>query len=161
MYKLLLIVMMMTIWGSVHLIQVEEELAMQTLFMGKHAVNRAAHAAAQQLDAESLGEGVMKIAEDAAAKAAMRYLQTNLLLDESGAPLSGSFLRQSVEIKELRIVNSDQSFPYLYRNETYNYEVTLHRPGVIVIAHMEYPRAFRVLDPIEWDIKGAAELVAG
>lgn len=161
MYKLLLIVVMMTVWISIHLLQVEEELAMQTLFQGKHAVNRAAHAAAQQLDQAALGEGLLRISPDDAADAAAIYLQGNLRLDPNGVPLPGSFLKQPVELAVFEIVNAEQTFPYTYRNDTYKYEVTLQRPGVVIIVHIVYPRAFQVMEPIEWYIKGAAELVAG
>ncbi|WP_169089490.1 hypothetical protein [Paenibacillus sp. PL91] len=161
MYKLLLIVVMMTVWISIHLLQVEEELAMRTLFLGKHAVNRAAHAAAQQLDPAAFGEGLLRLAPDEAIETAALYLQQNLKLDASDAPLPESFLKQRVEVVVFEIVNADQNFPYTYRNDAYDYEVTLQRPGVVMIVHIVYPRAFQVLDAIEWDIKGAAELVEG
>jgi hypothetical protein len=161
MYKLLLIVVMMTVWISIHLLQVEEELAMKTLFQGKHAVNRAAHAAAQQLDMEALGEGLLRLAPDKASSAAALYLRENLKLDEQGEPLQSSFLKHRVEVVVFEVVNSEHAFPYTYRNDQYNYEVTLKRPGVIMIIHLIYPRAFQVMEPIEWDIKGAAELIYG
>ncbi|WP_028609444.1 hypothetical protein [Paenibacillus harenae] len=161
MYKLVLIVMMMSAWGSVHLLQVEEEMAMQTLFLGKHAVNRAAHAAAQQLDPEALGEGVLRIAPGLAEEAAVRFLRGNLLIDSSGAPLPESFLRHPLEVLVFEVINAERTFPYTYRNDVYQYEVTLEQPGIVMIVHVVYPRAFRVLEPIEWNIKGAAELTAG
>ncbi|CAM4187917.1 hypothetical protein L1N85_11515 [Paenibacillus alkaliterrae] len=161
MNKLLLIVVMMTVWISIHLLQVEEELAMQTLFQGKYAINRAAHAAAQQLDPVALGNGVLQIAPEAAAETAARYLQVNLRLDANGLPLPGSFFKDPVEIVVFEVINADRGFPYTYRSDAYQYEVTLQRPGVIIIANIVYPRAFEVLDEIEWHIKGAAELVTG
>jgi hypothetical protein len=161
MYKLLLIVVMMTVWISIHLLQVEEELAMRTLFLGKHAVNRAAHAAAQQVDPAALGDGLLRLYPIEATNTAALYLRQNLKLDASGAPLPESFLKQRVEVVVFEIVNADQTFPYTYRNDAYDYEVTLQRPGVVMIIHLVYPRAFQVLDAIEWNIKGAAELVAG
>ncbi|WP_138755179.1 hypothetical protein [Paenibacillus sinopodophylli] len=161
MYKLLLIVVMMSIWLSVHLLQVEEELAMQTLFQGKHAVNRAAHAAAQQVDAAALSEGILRLSPEAAADEAALYLQRNLLLDESGEPVAGSFLKERVEVEVFEVVNADEMFPYTYRNTAYDYEVTLHHPGVILIVHIMYPRGFQIMEPIEWHIKGAAELTSG
>lgn len=160
MYKLLLIVMMMTIWMAVHLIGIEEELAMKTLSQGKRAVNRAAHAAAQQLDKAALGDGVLRIDGAAAADAATMYLGGNLLLDATGAPLPTSYLREPVEVLVFDIVNSEQSFPFYYRNEEHDFEAVLRKPGVVMIVKVVYPRAFRVLDPIEWEIRGAAELVA-
>ncbi|MBD2870914.1 hypothetical protein [Paenibacillus arenilitoris] len=161
MHKLLLIVIMMSVWISSHLLQVEEELAMRTLFLGKHALNRAAHAAAQQLDSEALGEGELRIAPDRAEAEAIRYLRANLLLDSAGEPLPQSFLKHPVQIVVFEIINDDRDFPYTYRNEAFQYEATLERPGIVLIAHVVYPRAFGLLDPIEWHIKGAAELTAG
>ncbi|MDQ0063625.1 hypothetical protein J2T14_005847 [Paenibacillus harenae] len=152
---------MMTVWGSIHMMQVEEELAMQTLFLGKHAINRAAHAAAQQIDESALGNGELRIAPAEAATAAATYLQHNLRLNEAGEPLPDSFLREPVELAVFEIVNSEVTFPYVYRNDSYNYEVTLNRPSVVIIAKVAYPRAFRMLEPIEWYIKGAAELIEG
>jgi hypothetical protein len=161
MYKLLLIVVMMTVWVSIHLLQVEEELAMKTLFQGKHAINRAAHAAAQQLDLEALGEGLLRLAPEEAAGAASLYLRENLRLDALGVPLPSSFLKHQVKVVVFEVVNAELAFPYTYRNAEYDYEVTLRKPGVIMIVHMVYPRAFQVMEPIEWYIKGAAELVSG
>lgn len=161
MYKLLLFVLMISVWLSLHLLQVEEELAMHTLYQGKYAVNRAAHAASQQLDPVSLADGVLQIDSSAAAQEANRYLQANLRLDGNGVPLPGTFLKQPVEVVAFEVINADRSFPFTYRNVEYQYEVTLQRPGVVMIAKLTYPRTFGVLDPIVWQIKGAAELTAG
>lgn len=161
MYKLVLMVAMMVIWLSAHVLQIEEEMAMKTLFQSKRAVNRAAHAAAQQLDKEALGAGIARIDEALAEDAAELYLQRNLQLDENGVPLAGSFLRDPVEVLVFEVVNAEQSFPFYYRNDTYNYETVLQRPGVIMIAKVVHPRRFSVIEPIEWEIKGAAELVVG
>ena len=104
---------------------------------------------------------MIRLAPDEAIETAALYLQQNLKLDASGAPLPESFLKQRVEVVVFEIVNADQNFPYTYRNDAYDYEVTLQRPGVVMIVQIVYPRAFQVLDAIEWDIKGAAELVEG
>ncbi|MHA6480507.1 hypothetical protein ACX1C1_01000 [Paenibacillus sp. strain BS8-2] len=159
MYKLVLIVMMMTIWMAVHLMGIEEELAMKTLSQGKKAVNRAAHAAAQQLDKQALGDGKLRIDQTAAEAAATMYLGSNLLLDAAGNPLAGSLLREPVEVLVFEIINDDEQFPFIYRNEEHDFEAVLRRPGVVLIIKVVYPRAFRVLEPIEWEIRGAAELV--
>src|SRR5690606_31173254 len=143
-----LIIAMMSVWLTVNLLQVEEEMAMKTLFLGKHAINRAAHAAAQQLDMEALGDGVMQIDPEAAAGTAAQYLQMNLSLDENGMPIPQSFLRHPVEVVVFDVVNADNSFPYYYRNDTYSYEVILKRPGVVLIAKIIYPRAFQLMDSI-------------
>lgn len=160
MHKLLLIIAMMAVWLTTHLLQVEEEMAMKTLSQSKRAVNRAAHAAAQQLDKSALADGELRIHEGAASQEAARYLAVNLQLDGSGTPLPGSFLRDPVEVLVFEVINSEQSFPYVYRNETYRFEALFRQPGVVLIAKVVYPRAFSVLEPIEWEIRGAAELVA-
>lgn len=161
MNKLVAILAMMGIWLMCHIVQVDQELAMKQLFQSKRAVNRAAHAAAQQLDKEALGDGVLRLDEREAAKAALLYLQANLLIDANGSPLPGSWLRDPVDILVFEIVNAEENFPFTYRNETYQYEVVLRRPGVIMIAGVHHPSAFRGLDPIHWTIKGTAELTRG
>lgn len=160
MYKLVLIMLMMVVWTYIHALQVDEEMAMGALFQGKHAVNRAAHAAAQQIDTRALADGRIHIDERAAYIAAGNYLQANLQLDSSGEPLPNAFLREKVEVLVFEVINDDKTFPYRYRNAAYNYEVTLERPGVVMIVNVVYPRAFSVIEPIVWQIKGAAELVA-
>ncbi|WP_028563303.1 hypothetical protein [Paenibacillus pinihumi] len=159
MYKLLLIPLMMVVWMMLHVLQLDEEMAIQTLFHGKHAVNRAAHAAAQQLDQAELASGKLVIDRTAAREMAMHYLYYNLLLDSGGRPEPGSLLKERPEIVVFDIINGDQSFPYRYRSAEHQFEVILQGPGIVIIAQMKYPRAFTVLDPIEWKIKGVAELL--
>ncbi|WP_020618882.1 hypothetical protein [Paenibacillus daejeonensis] len=161
MYKLLLFILFMVGWTLMQAVQTDGEMAMQTLFHGKHAVNRAAHAGAQQLDMGALAEGRLWIDERAAAAVAQEYLRYNLKLGDDGEPLPGSYLRESPSIVAFEVINSDREFPYTYRNMQYDYEVTLQRPGVVMIAYVPYTRAFHVIDPIEWHIKGTAELVSG
>ncbi|WP_168119835.1 hypothetical protein [Paenibacillus sp. HB172176] len=159
MYKLLLIIAMMTLWLSVHLIQIEDELAMKTLFQSKRAVNRAVHAAAQQLDKTSLSEGELRIDPTAAAAAAFEYLQRNLQLDASNNPQNTSFLEEQVEVLVFDIINSDESFPYFYHNDSYLYDAVLNKPGVVMIIHVAFPNRFPVLEPMEWSVKGVSEIV--
>ena len=159
MYKLILIMLMMVVWMYMHALQTDEEMATAALFQGKHAVNRAAHAAAQQLDRAALADGRAHIDEPAAIREAARYLQTNLQLDEAGMPLPGAYLQDRVEVLVCDVVNDDRTFPFVYRNAAYNYEVTLRKPGVVMIVKLVYPSVFSVMAPIEWEIKGTAELV--
>jgi hypothetical protein len=158
MYKLMLIILMMTVWLSVHFLQTDEEMAMKLLYQGKHALNRAAHAASQQLDPAAMAEGILRIDPDAAERAAAAYLQANLQLDAQGNPLPNSPVRERVNVLVFDVINDDHTFPYTYRSEQYDYEATLQRPGVVLIIHVVYPRAFTLLEPIEWDIKGVSEL---
>ncbi|QHW33114.1 hypothetical protein GZH47_21435 [Paenibacillus rhizovicinus] len=160
MHKLMLVILMSVIWMLLHALQTDEEMAVAALFQGKHAVNRAAHAAAQQVDAAALGEGRLHIDEAAAFGQAGIYLQRNLQLDENGNPLPDAYLKERVEIVDFMVINDDRSFPFTYRNDSYDYEVTLRRPGVVLIAKIVYPRLFNVIDPIEWTIKGTAELTS-
>lgn len=150
--------LMAVMWVTAHAQQMDEEMAMKALFQAKHAVNRAAHAAAQQLDEEQLAHGTLWIDSTHAFTAVKTYLMGNLQLDSNLKPIAGSYLRQPVDIMVFKVVNGDESFPYTYRNSAYDYEVTLQHPGVILIIHLEYPRVFNVIDPIEWYVKGVAEL---
>ena len=160
MYKLVLVLLMAVVWLLLHAMQTDEEMAVAALFQGKHAVNRAAHAAAQQVDAAALGDGRLHIDETAARGQAGMYLQRNLQVDADGNPLPGTYWREKVEIVDFKVINDDHSFPYTYRNDQYHYEVTLHHPGVVLIVRIVYPRIFNVIEPIEWTIKGTAELTS-
>ncbi|WP_127533904.1 hypothetical protein [Paenibacillus kobensis] len=159
MEKLLLFVLMAVVWLTAQVQQIDEEMAMKALFEGKHAVNRAAHAAAQQLDGQRLAYGEVHIDPGEAMVSAKQYLRANLQLDGMLNPTADSLFRDRVDIALFEVINEDHTFPYTYRNAAYNYEVTLERPGVIMIIRLQYPRAFNVLQPIEWYVKGAAELV--
>ncbi|TYP68640.1 hypothetical protein [Paenibacillus methanolicus] len=159
MYKLLWILLMLASWMYAHALQVDEESSMKALYHGKHAVNRAAHAAAQQVDAEALAAGRLRIDPDAALREAAFYLQANLELDEEGNPLPDSYWREKVEVLVFRVINDDVAFPYTYRNAAYDYEVTLDRPGVVLMIKLKYPRVFAAMPPVGWVVKGTAELV--
>ncbi|MFB9277732.1 hypothetical protein [Cohnella cellulosilytica] len=150
---------MIVVWWMLHALQIDEEAAMRTVHEAKRAIDRAAHAAAQQVDREKLEMGVISIDAGLAGATALAYLSHNLSLDAGLEPTARSFLRDPVEVKAFAIINEDVGFPYTYYNAQYEYEVTLDRPGVVLIAHVKYPRLFGVLAPVEWDLKGTAELV--
>jgi hypothetical protein len=159
MHKLLLFMLLAAFFMMLHGLQTDEELAMHALFQGKHAINRAAHASAQQLDRAKLARGVRAIEPMLAREAALQYLRSNLRLDEGNSPLPNTFWKTRVEVLALDIINDESTFPYVYERPEYDYSVTLHRPGVVMIVRLDYPRIYRVLSPISWTIKGAAELV--
>ncbi|MFC5406900.1 hypothetical protein [Cohnella soli] len=159
MAKLVFSVLMIVLWWMLHALQMDEEMAMGTVHDAKRAVDRAAHAAAQQIDGDKLEMGILSLQPSLASTAAREYLRNNLSLDESLNPLPGSFLREAVDVRVFVVVNDSETFPYTYRNESYDYEVTLERPGVVLIVHVAYPRMFGVLSPVAWDLKGSAELV--
>jgi hypothetical protein len=159
MYKLILFLLLSALFMQLHALQTDEELAMHALFQTKHAVNRAAHASAQQLDRGRLSSGIPSIDEAQAHQAAIAYLQDNLRLDESLLPRPGTFWRSRVQVLALDIINDVEHFPYRYERPEYDYSVTLNRPGVVLIIRMDYPRTFRVLGPISWTVKGTSELV--
>lgn len=159
MAKLTFGVLMAVIWWALHALQMDEELAMNAVHEAKRAVDRAAHAAAQQLDRDLLELGTLTLDPDLAEATAYAYLRANMRLDAALAPLPGSMLREPVQVAQFAVIGADADFPYTYRNETYGYEVTLSRPGVVLIIHVAFPRVFGVLAPIEWDLKGAAEMV--
>ncbi|CAM3379292.1 hypothetical protein [Marinicrinis lubricantis] len=159
MYKMIFYMMLCVVWTMLMALQTDEEAAVQVLFEGKRGVNRAAHAAAQQLDEAKLAQGIVSIDEEEALRVAKQYLQKNLRLDEQLHPLTGTMLEDEVELLLFEVINETYSFPYTYRAPEYNYSVTLQKPGVVMVIGVQYPRAFRLLEPIEWEIKGASELV--
>ncbi len=158
MYKLVMLALLAVFQMWMLTVQLEEELAMNLLFELKHGVNRAAHAASIQVDDNLLAQGIWAIDEQRAAEAGRHVLRENLRLDENWEPVAGSPLKQPVELLTFEVINSDNSFPYHYVNDDYQYEVTLYRPGVVFIIRAEYPRLFNVVQPIVWTVKGTSEL---
>ncbi|WP_254777139.1 hypothetical protein [Paenibacillus sp. yr247] len=150
---------MSVVYLSLFALQTDEELAMHTLFHGKHALNNAVHAAAQQSDQVKLAGGIHAIDETKARNAALQYLQTNLRLNGMNDPLPNTFLRSRVVVELFKIVNDNEVFPYTYLDAGYGYSVTLDRPGVIMFIRLEFPRTYTVLQPITWTIKSSAEMV--
>lgn len=159
MEKLLLIAVLAVACFGLYGVQLDEEAAVRVLFELKHAVNRAAHAAAQQVDLEQLADGRIVFDEPAAVQAAAWYLQHNLYLDEQLMAGEGASIKGGVDILVLEFIDDASTFPYEYTNEVYDYAVTLYRPGVILIIEAEYQRMFSGLGPIIWQVKGAAEIV--
>ncbi|HEX7056722.1 MAG TPA: hypothetical protein VF260_05940 [Bacilli bacterium] len=159
MYKLLLYVLIIGLCAILTSVQIDEEMSLKTLFLAKHAVNRAAHAAAQQTQISLLAEGKIAIDPDLAAETALLYLQKNLHLDETNRPLPGSFLKEPVDLLEFAVIGEGYTFPYEYENKPYHYHVTLKRPGVVMIVRVAYPGIFNLLGPIQWVVKGTAETV--
>lgn len=158
MHKLLLFPLMAVCFFALYALQTDEELAMFTLFQGKRGLNYAVHAAAQQSDMVKLAEGVRSIDPMKARSAALEYLRTNLRLDANNDPLPDTLLRNRVEWLDWAVINENQSFPYTYTNTVYGYAVTLQKPGVVAIIRLQFPRTYKVLQPITWTIKAAAEI---
>lgn len=159
MYKVLLVIVLAAVFFTMYAVQLDQEAAVQVFFELKRAANRAAHAAASQIDLYALADGHILFDEAAAWLAAERYLQSNLNLDERLAAKDGSSLRGQVEIRVFELIDSTYTFPYRYEHEAYDYAVTLDKPGVILIIHAGYHRLFNVLRPISWHVKSAAEIV--
>ena len=160
MYKLILFLLAAVLIMTLQAIQLDTEAAVHTLFRAKQAVNRAAHAGAQQLNTERLAAGAYAIDPAEAERQARLYLQGNLGLDADLAPLPGAFLQSRVEWLVFDVVNEDRTFPYAYANDAYDFEAVLNRPGVVLMIRLEYPRTYAILPPISWVIKGVAELTA-
>jgi hypothetical protein len=159
MYKLLLLILMSVVYMALYALQTDEEVAMHTLFQGKHALNRAVHAAAQQSDQVKLASGIHAVEETRAKAEAMRYLQANLRLNGANDPLPNTFLRTRIVVELFKVINDQEIFPYTYTNAGYGYSVTLNRPGVIMFIRLEFPRTYSVMQPITWTIKASAEMV--
>jgi hypothetical protein len=157
--KLLLYMLLVVFFVSLMALQADEELSMNEFFNVKHALNRATHAAAQQTDGGELSGGIADLDKDKARAVALQYLKANLRLKEDLSPEPGSFLQAPVEIVALDVIGADQSFPYRYEQPSYGYSVTLQHPGVVLLVRLVYPRMYHVLDPVEWVVKSASELV--
>ncbi|WNR45219.1 hypothetical protein [Paenibacillus roseipurpureus] len=152
---------MSVLFMSLYALQTDEEVAMHTVFQGKHGLNNAVHAAAQQIDAAKLARGIHAIDEPKAREAAMQYLQANLRLNGNNEPLSNTFLRDTVEVVLFKVVNEGETFPFTYRDDSLDYTVTLERPGVIMFIRLVFPRTYAVLQQVTWTIKASAEMVYG
>ncbi len=151
---------MLVVWLTMYAQQLDQELAMKVYYKGKYAVNRATHAAAQQLDKHRLAEGQLFIDEERAIIMAKQYLYQNLLLDENGVPTPQSFLQSPLHIVLFEIINADQQFPYLYDNSQYGIRLQLEQPAVIIVVALKYPSIFLHNDPVEWYVAGSSQLVA-
>ncbi|WP_438448498.1 hypothetical protein [Gorillibacterium sp. sgz5001074] len=159
MNKLLLYVLLAAFCISLMALQTDEELSMHTFFNVKHALNRATHAGAQQLDAAKLAEGIPDLDPVRARAETLTYLRANLRLDAELAPEPGSFLNAPVEIVALDVIGAGFTFPYVYEQPDYGYSVTLNRPAVVLLVRLRYPRMYNVMAPVEWVVKSASELV--
>jgi hypothetical protein len=159
MHKMLLLILMSLFYMTLYALQTDEEVAMHTFFRGKHGLNAAVHAAAQQSDAVKLAQGMHAIDEAKAQSSALQYLQSNLRLDANNDPLPATFFRDRVEVLLFKVVNDQEVFPYTYTHPLYGYTVTLQKPGVIMFIRLDYPRTYSVLQPISWTLKAAAEMV--
>jgi hypothetical protein len=159
MHKILLLILMTLFYMTTYALQTDEELAMHTVFQGKHGLNSAVHAAAQQSDQVKLAQGIHSIDEAYAQTMALQYLRSNLRLDDNNDPLPGTFFRTRIEVLFFKVINDQEAFPYTFTHPLYGYTVTLQRPGVIMFIRLDYPRTYSVLQPISWTIKAAAEMV--
>jgi hypothetical protein len=159
MHKMLLFILMSLFYMTLYALQTDEEVAMHTLFRGKHGLNATVHAAAQQSDPVKLAQGVHAIDESKAQSFALQFLQSNFRLDANNDPLPGTFFRSRVEVLLFKVVNDQEAFPYTYIHPLFGYTVTLQKPGVIMLIRLDYPRTYSVLQPISWTLKAAAEMV--
>lgn len=158
MYKLILSIMLCISCVMLSAQQLDEQMAMQALFHAKNAANRAAHAAAQQVDLEQLALGERWIDASRAEAVARDYLQENMLLDRSLDPLPDSYWKTKVEWLVFDIINGDESFPFIYVNDTYGFTEKLEHPGIVLLIAVDYPRAFSMIAPIRWEVKAVSEL---
>lgn len=158
MHKLLFVLMVGLVASLLQMSQWDQQMAMRSLFTIKQAVNRAAHAAAQQVDDVRLSEGKLVIDPQRARDLAEQYLQWNLKLDTDNRALPDGYFKGQLHILDMQIIGEEAQFPYVYGSDEWDYEVTLRRPGVILIVELAYPRMFALMQPLTWQVKGAAEL---
>lgn len=145
--KLLLALLLAVVCMMLFAAQLDQELAMHSLFQTKHALNRAAHAAAQQMDVEKLALGVKSIDDSKAETTALTYLQQNLALDAS-----------LIEMTRFEVINELSDFPLNIIFANHEEVHVVKRPAVVIQLQASYPRSFSLLPPIEWEIRAIAEL---
>ena len=159
MYKVLWFISVIVVSVFLHAVQIEQEAALRALLQAKNTVNRAVHAAAQQVDQAALAEGKRVINPVRAKEEMLQYIQYHLNLDELLEPLPNSLYQSKAIVDVFDVIQEDQSFPYIYTDEEKGIDITLQKPGVILILRLEYPRAFSWIEPFGWDLKAAAEIV--
>ncbi len=158
MEKLIVYTLLLAAGFMMWAVQLDHELSIRTLFWAKQRVNHAAHAAALQLDEAKLARGIRAIDSDKANEAFRSLLRANMKLDSGDTPLPGSRLRESTTITTFHIVHEHETFPYVYAAPISGYQPTLHRPGVVAAVRIRYPRMFTLFGPLQWDVKGVAQL---
>lgn len=158
MNKLLLVILMSVVFTTLSALQIDHQLSIHNFFASKYSLNRAVHAAAQQIDLEQLSKGIYSIDQKKSYEVAMVYLQENLQLNEKLESKPGSFLLTNIQVELFQVVNQQVTFPYTFHSPEHSYQITLQRPGVIMIVNIEYPQKYRVLSPISWKMKAVAEI---
>lgn len=159
MYKLIIIPLMIVVWLIVYGNQLHQELSLKAYYIGKQAVNHAAHAGALQIDKEKLGEGIFAIEPNEARRVALQYLFSNLSLNRNGNPLSQYSLLKEIEIVHFEVLDERLSYPYQYELQQYQYRNVIYRPAVIIVVNMKVRHMFSGHNPVEWNIIGSAQIV--
>lgn len=107
----------------------------------KDANNMAVHDAAQELDEIALSRGRIIIVPSVALETFKKSLESNLGLDQSLLPKSGSRVHSEVKIDKFEIIDeaSGVHFPYMYEDAEYGITKYLQGPAVIAVIETAQP----------------------
>lgn len=158
MSKLMIVILILPILFILQVIQQEQEYALFVYFQSKYSLNHAVQAAVQQIDVSLLSEGVIDLDVVLAEQELMKYLQANLKVNNQLIPIEGSFLRNPIQQFRVIYVDHLTSFPYELHTE-FGDIIKFQRPGVYLQCHIQYPRLYGLLPPIQWDIRSAGQVV--
>lgn len=150
MYKLIAFILLAPILVFLLLYEQDAHQASKSFFLVKQAIDRSVLAAVQQLDAASWSDGSPQIDSSLAEHQLMAYLSANI--DRTALHIA------RVDVKSIAFIDATHQFPYVYRGSSAD-PITFQKPGVVVVCEVEYARRWRVLEPIVWNIQGAAQIV--
>jgi hypothetical protein len=133
------------------LLELDYDHATAMFIQAKQAVNRSVQAAAMQIDPESWAAGEPVLEPIRAESIFKDYLKDNL-------KLSTGNLKNHIGEIEVTIVDRSHSFPYTFQSK-WNDTIVFRSPGLFVSVQLTYPRLYKVLGPITWNIRGAEQIV--
>ena len=158
MYKLILYPLLLVAMLMFYIDQLNQQVALQTYYTAKYALNRATHAAAMQLDKIALADGFLYIDPLQAYEQGRLMLFQNLQLDENGQITSHTFLQNPVKVLHFEVINDN--LPLQYDNPQYNIELLIEAPTVIMVVEIYSPGIFSRRNQLKWEIVGSSKIIA-
>ena len=158
MYKLMIVILILPVVFMLQVIQQDQEHASQVFFQSKQGLNHAVHAAVQQMDATLLSEGIIDLDAVLAEQELSKYIKANLIVDDQLSPLAGSFLKDPITNYKVIYVDHLKTFPFTLQTE-FGDSILFNRPGIYLQCHIQYPKLFGLLPPIQWDVRCAGQVV--
>lgn len=147
MYKFIVYPFLLLILLYAYVDQLSHHMAYIHYYKMKYALNRAAHAAAMQINEAALANGLIVIDEQAAYDAAQRLLYLN----------SKDEVYKLVYFTVINDIDSDSTYHYV--NRQWNIDVMLNKPAVVLVIEATLPHIINTKEPYKWKINGTSEVV--